>query len=81
VDGDLLRLREEIPGLQYHDLCALRDKIDQVLAISCMKRAAKAHKRAESYVKEWRKTARPWRFWRRWPARRRGKQDEQRTDL
>jgi hypothetical protein len=53
VEGDLIRLREKIPFLEYHDLCALRDKIDEVLALPCMKRAAKAHKRTEAYVKEW----------------------------
>jgi hypothetical protein len=52
VEGDLLRLREKIPSLQYHDLCALRDKIDEVLALPCMKRAAKAHKRTEAYFKD-----------------------------
>jgi len=48
----LIRLREKIPFLQYHDLCALRDKIDEVLALPCMKRAAKAQKRADAYWKD-----------------------------
>jgi hypothetical protein len=52
VKDDLIRLREKIPSLQYHDLCALRDEIDRVLALPCMKRAAKAHKRTEAYFKD-----------------------------